>query len=61
MIYTKQGKEIRPRHGLTLEAGCMVFRDNKWETLKSDHIVVITTRRDGLCQSVEREIEIKMK
>ena len=53
MMFDSKGREIRPRNGLVVKAGSMLLKNDKWITLKVDHIVSIRKERNDLCQSTE--------
>ena len=59
MMYDSKGREIRPRNGLVLKAGSIIFEKGEWITLKDDHIISIRKERNDLCQSVEPVVTLK--
>jgi len=60
-MYDARGREIRPRNGLLVKAGSMVYRNGEWHTLECDHVVKIVRTNNGLCQSVETETKLEPK
>ena len=61
MIYDKNGKEIKVRHGVRVPRGSMVCRtmSGDWETTVTECVVVVQKSWDNLCQSHEATVELK--
>ena len=58
-MYDRNGREIRPRNGLIVKRGSMIYRSGEWVTLDADHKVVMRTERNDLCQSVSKEMTLE--